>query len=122
VAGVAHAQDDDAQIGVAGQPLDLGPKELRGPEKQLALDVHDGDGRVLARGLGAGGGEVPLRGEGVFDQFGPGRLAQVKHDRQPDPDEDGDLQRQEQGGEQGDKQGGGVRAGGAQADADLARS
>ncbi len=120
VAGVLEAQDDDLDCGIRDDALDLGAEQFRRAEKQIALDMHDGD-----RGDGAGAFPFPFAQladlvELVFREVRFAGFSEEKGDRDGDADEDGDVERGEQGGEESEDDDERVIAGGAQADADLA--
>jgi hypothetical protein len=98
---ILEPQDDDAQVGVRARALDLRAKQFGGGKKQLALDMHNRDRRMLASAL-ARLGEVAFLVELVLDQRRAAGFAQIQHDGNADADENGDMQRQHQRGEQRD--------------------
>lgn len=100
VVGILHAQNDDPDVGVNNHVPDLGLEKFGCSKKEGTFDMDDGD-----CGIGSLLFSVELENftairNAILDEFGPGDFSQKQKDRKGGSDEDGSIEREDQGGDE----------------------
>ena len=92
MAGILEPEDDDLQVVVHKGSLDLGAEKFRGAKEEIALHVHDRDGRIGALPFLTKFPQVSVIIDCVFDEIRAGGLAEKQRDGQSHSDKDGGVQ------------------------------
>lgn len=120
VSGIFESQDDNLEVLIERNALDLGAEEFGSAKKKVAFDVDDGNGGIGAGSFFSELAEVSAVGDFVFDEVWFGSATKEEGDGKGDADEDGDVERGDEGREEGADEDSGVVASGKEADLDVA--